>query len=289
MPKHGDPELETEKGDVPDNSEEQPDVQQRGRMSTSLNVRHKQGRPIGTLLVSSAVLVWLGVLLFTIEPVPSTDPDHEPSITRKESLAGPIARPNSGTSSADLDEALSPHATQHQSGLIPTAQREAAPSFSLPDVEGDNAELQDYTGQVLLLNFWATWCLPCRAEMPWFIDFQRTWGEEGFQVLGVSLDEPGWSIIRPFLKNQPVNYRIALADTTESQLQFGIINILPTTWLIDRDGRIAAKHIGLVRREEIAAEIEELLAEQMLRTTSSSLHVRTHDIGSVVLKRKPIL
>tara|TARA_Y100000588_G_scaffold186372_1_gene200278 strand:+ start:133 stop:510 length:378 start_codon:yes stop_codon:yes gene_type:complete len=122
--------------------------------------------------------------------------------------------------------------------------------------------------------------------MPWFVDFQETWGEEGFQVLGVSLDEPGWSTVRPFLQSQPVNYRIALADTTESQSQFGIINILPTTWLIDRDGRIAAKHIGLVRQEEIAAEIDELLDEQIPRTTSSSLGVRTYNVSSATLQRK---
>ncbi|MBM61492.1 MAG: hypothetical protein CL484_00935 [Acidobacteria bacterium] len=286
MARHGYPELEPDQRGVPDNSEEQPDVPQRRSMPTSLNVSHKQGRPIGTLLVSSAVVVWLGVLLFTTEPFPSTDPNEEPSIARPGSPTGPIDKASAGNSSAGLGEASSPDRPQRQSGLIPMEQRETAPNFSLPDLEGDNAELQDYTDQVLLLNFWATWCLPCRAEMPWFVDFQETWGEEGFQVLGVSLDEPGWSTVRPFLQSQPVNYRIALADTTESQSQFGIINILPTTWLIDRDGRIAAKHIGLVRQEEIAAEIDELLDEQIPRTTSSSLGVRTYNVSSATLQRK---
>ena len=97
--------------------------------------------------------------------------------------------------------------------------------------------------------------------MPWFVDFQTNFGDEGFKVLGVSLDEPGWSAVRPFLERQPVNYQIALADTTEHLMQFGLINILPTTWLIDRNGRVAAKHIGLVNRGELESEIEQLLNE----------------------------
>jgi cytochrome c biogenesis protein CcmG/thiol:disulfide interchange protein DsbE len=148
-----------------------------------------------------------------------------------------------------------------QPNLIEIAQREPAPNFKLPDIDDGTATLSDYDGQVLLLNFWATWCLPCRAEMPWFVDFQNSFGDEGFKVLGVSLDEPGWSAVRPFLERQPVNYQIALADTAERLMPFGLINILPTTWLIDRHGRIAAKHVGLVSRGNIESEIDQLVNE----------------------------
>ena len=135
------------------------------------------------------------------------------------------------------------------------------PEIQFQDSEGRTFTLADFRGKLVLLNLWATWCLPCRAEMPWFIDFQTAFRDEGFRVLGVSLDEPGWSAIRPFLERQPVNYLIALADTPERLLPFGLINILPTTWLIDRNGRIAAEHVGLVRRDEIEAEIDQLLNE----------------------------
>ena len=128
-------------------------------------------------------------------------------------------------------------------------------------MDGGTATLADYSGRVLLLNFWATWCLPCRAEMPWFVDFQTRFGDDGFAVLGVSVDEPGRDIVEPFLERSPVNYRIALADTVERLAPFGPKNVLPTTWLIDRRGRIAAEHVGLVSREATEAEIRLLLAE----------------------------
>ena len=138
------------------------------------------------------------------------------------------------------------------------------PAFDLPGETEDAPRLTSQMfadGTPRLLNVWATWCLPCRAEMPWFVDFQTNFGGDGFRVLGVSLDEPGWSAVRPFLERQPVNYQIALADTTEHLTQFGLINILPTTWLIDRNGRIAAKHVGLVDRGELESEIDRLLNE----------------------------
>ena len=121
--------------------------------------------------------------------------------------------------------------------------------------------LADYTGRVLLLNFWATWCGPCKVEMPWFVDFEDRYGDEGFAVVGVSVDEPGWEIVRPFLDNQPLNYRIALADTPERLAPFGEMYVLPKSWLIDREGRIAAEHIGLVDRDSIEGQIQELLSE----------------------------
>ena len=92
------------------------------------------------------------------------------------------------------------------------------------------------------------------------IQWERV-GAEGFAVLGVSIDQPGWDIVRPFLEERPVNYRIALADTAERGAPFGPMTILPTTWLIDREGRIASEHIGLVDRELLEKEIRQLLAE----------------------------
>ena len=146
--------------------------------------------------------------------------------------------------------------------LVPVAQRAAAPGFMLPAIERGNATLADYAGRVLLLNFWATWCRPCRTEMPWFVEFQDTFAERGFGVLGVSVDETGWDVVRPFLDREPVNYRIAVADTAERLAPFGPITVLPTTWLIDRRGHLAATHVGLVDRTALEAEIQQLLAER---------------------------
>ncbi len=145
--------------------------------------------------------------------------------------------------------------------LVPVEQRTEAPDFSLPAMESGHATLADYAGRVLLLNFWATWCGPCRIEMPWFVAFQNTFAERGFGVLGVSVDDTAWDVVRPFLDREPVNYRIAVADTAERLAPFGPITVLPTTWLIDRRGRLAAAHVGLVDRTALEAEIRQLLAE----------------------------
>ncbi len=144
--------------------------------------------------------------------------------------------------------------------LIPVAQRAEATGFALPAMEGGNATLADYAGRVLLLNFWATWCRPCRIEMPWFLEFQDAFAERGLAVLGVSVDDD-WDVVRAFLEQSPVDYRVALADTAERLAPFGPITVLPTTWLIDRQGRLAATHVGLVDRAVLESEIQRLLAE----------------------------
>ena len=145
--------------------------------------------------------------------------------------------------------------------LIPVAQRAEAPGFLLPAMEGGNTTLADYAGRVLLLNFWATWCRPCRIEMPWFVEFEDTFAERGFAVLGVSVDDAGWDVVRPFLDQADIDYGIALADTVERLAPFGPITVLPTTWLIDRRGRLAATHVGLVDRTVLESDIRQLLAE----------------------------
>ena len=145
-------------------------------------------------------------------------------------------------------------------GLVPIAQRADAPDFTLRTMEGGYATPADYAGQVLLLNFWATWCRPCRIEMPWFVDFQDMFAERGLAVLGVSVDD-GWDVVRVFLDQSPVDYRVALADTPERLAPFGPLGVLPTTWLIDRRGRLAATHVGLVDRGVLESDIQQLLAE----------------------------
>ncbi|MCY4511651.1 MAG: TlpA disulfide reductase family protein [Acidobacteria bacterium] len=145
--------------------------------------------------------------------------------------------------------------------LVPAAQRAEAPAFTLPALEGGSATLADYAGRVLLLNFWATWCRPCRIEMPWFAEFQDAFAARGFAVLGVSVDDAGREVVRRFLDQSRVDYRIALADSVEQLAPFGPVTVLPTTWLIDRRGRVAATHVGLVDRTVLEADIRQLLAE----------------------------
>jgi cytochrome c biogenesis protein CcmG/thiol:disulfide interchange protein DsbE len=142
--------------------------------------------------------------------------------------------------------------------LKPASERNAAPAFTLKDSNGANVSLADYKGKVVLLNFWATWCGPCKMEIPWFIEFEQQFKDRGFAVIGVSMDEEGWDIVRPYLQARKINYRIVLGNDQMAQ-SYGGVESLPTTFLVDRDGKIAATHVGLVSKSDYKNEIVQLL------------------------------
>jgi thiol-disulfide isomerase/thioredoxin len=139
--------------------------------------------------------------------------------------------------------------------------RKMAPSFSLKDQDGKTVTLADYKGKVVLLNFWATWCGPCKIEIPWFIEFEQKYRDQGFAVLGVAMDEEGWEAVKPYLKEKNVTYRTLLGSDSVAQL-YGGVDSLPTTFLVDRTGKIASAHVGLVSKSEYQNEIVQLLKTQ---------------------------
>ena len=122
--------------------------------------------------------------------------------------------------------------------------RKTAPDFALKDSNGQTVHLSDYKGKVVLLDFWATWCGPCKIEIPWFMEFEQQYKDRGFAVLGVSMDEDGWSVVKPYIQNMKINYRIVLGDEQVGDL-YGGLDSLPTTLILDRQGKIASIHIGL--------------------------------------------
>ena len=134
-----------------------------------------------------------------------------------------------------------------RSSVKPASKRNPAPDFEVKDANGRTFRLADYKGKVVLLNFWATWCGPCKVEIPWFIDFERTYKDRGFAVVGISLDDDGWEAVKPYVDARKVNYRVALGSALIEQLYGGGdgIQSLPTTFIIDRDGKVADVHIGL--------------------------------------------
>jgi len=134
----------------------------------------------------------------------------------------------------------------------------AAPQISLPVVGGGTSNLAGERGKVVLVNFWATWCGPCEAEIPWFIEFEKKYKDQGFAVLGVSMDDDGWKSVRPYVASHKINYRIMIGSEVVSQ-QFGEIDSLPTSFMLDREGRIASNHIGLVDKVDYQNEIVKLL------------------------------
>ena len=142
--------------------------------------------------------------------------------------------------------------------IEPSTSPDALPEFSLQDIDGHRFTNSDIEGTVVLLNFWATWCGPCKIEMPWFVEFQRKYKDQGFTVLAVSLDEDGWEVVRPFAEENDFNFPVFLGDDTVAE-EFGGIYALPTTLIADKSGNIMFRHTGLVPKAKYEREIEELL------------------------------
>ncbi len=153
-----------------------------------------------------------------------------------------------------------------------STNRKPAPDFTLTDSNGKSVSLSNYRGKVVLLNFWATWCGPCALEIPWFVDFEREYKSQGFEVIGVSMDEDGWSAVKPYIAEHKVNYRVLLGNDSVSQL-YGGVESLPTTFIIDRDGKFAfPPHIGLAGKNEYLSEIQSLLDIKPTNASRSVVH-----------------
>ena len=150
------------------------------------------------------------------------------------------------------------YAPSRRVALIEPSKRVAAPDFALRNSRGQEVKLSDFKDKMVLLNLWATWCGPCRIEIPWFVDFEKSYKDRGFEVVGVSFDEEGFKVVDPYVAEQKMSYTILVGDR-KLPLPYSDFEALPTTYLIDPQGRIAAKHIGLVAKGTYEEEIRELL------------------------------
>jgi thiol-disulfide isomerase/thioredoxin len=142
--------------------------------------------------------------------------------------------------------------------VIGTAQDNKAPALTLKDLRGRTLRLSDYRGKVVLLNFWATWCPPCRAEMPDLIKMQREYRGKGLRVIGVTYPPEEISEVRQFVKRLKVNYPIALG-TKETRTLFDRTETLPLTVVIDRQGNIRERIEGILLPVEFEQKIKPLL------------------------------
>jgi len=135
---------------------------------------------------------------------------------------------------------------------------EQAPAFSLKDNDGKTYSPESLKGKVIVLNFWATWCPPCRAEIPAFKTVYDKYREKGVEILGVSLDHKGWDVIRPFLKQHEINYPVVLGGADIAKA-YGNIRSIPTTVIIDRKGKVIDSHVGAMSEAQLVKLFEKLL------------------------------
>lgn len=142
--------------------------------------------------------------------------------------------------------------------LVAYAQDGRSPDLRLKDLKGRSLRLSDYRGKVVLLNFWATWCPPCRAEMPDLVKWQREYGRRGLQVLGVTYPPQTVREVRAFTRHLRINYPVALG-TKETKALFDPSEILPITVIIDREGRVRDRIDGILLPEEFEQKIKPLL------------------------------
>ena len=132
-----------------------------------------------------------------------------------------------------------------------------APNFELTGLDGKAIALKQYKGKVVVLNFWGTWCTPCRKETPDLVAVQKQFADQGLIVIGVAMDRSNQAGVQTFAKKYLVNYPIVIANSTLNH-DYGVI-VAPTTFIIDKSGKIVYRHIGALTRQELAQQIARLL------------------------------
>jgi thiol-disulfide isomerase/thioredoxin len=149
--------------------------------------------------------------------------------------------------------------TEHPVGLL--AYGTPAPDFTLETLDGKSVSLSSLRGKAVVVNFWATWCGPCKIETPWLVEMQNQYGAQGLQIVGVAMDDSGKDEIARFAKNMGMNYPVALGKEAVGDA-YGGVSYLPESFFVGRDGKIVDKIMGLEGRSEIEDAIKKALNTQ---------------------------
>jgi peroxiredoxin len=151
------------------------------------------------------------------------------------------------------------HRQRDSARLVGNVEGIQAPDFELVSLDGQKVKLSDYRGKAVLLNFWATWCPPCKVEMPWFVDLQNKYAKDGLVVLGVAMDDSEPQKISEFAHEMGVNYQVLLGTDKVSD-DYGDVQYLPTTFYINREGKIVQKAAGLFDRKQVEDDVKKALS-----------------------------
>ena len=143
-------------------------------------------------------------------------------------------------------------------GFTPSFVSKKAPNFTLKTSDGSVIELSKLKGKTVVVNFWATWCGPCRAEIPGFLDVYSKYKSKGLEIVGISLDRGGWDDVKPFVKKYNISYPVVLGNDRIATL-YGNIEAIPTTFIIDKNGAIVDQHVGYMKAEDFENKIKGLL------------------------------
>jgi thiol-disulfide isomerase/thioredoxin len=211
------------------------------------------------LVAGVTAMIWSGAMAYRMRRAMNTPPAAQ---TGSPELQKFLSEPstNSGNTAATAGaDAYSPAAQG-----LPDFREKPAPSFTLKTVDGKTVSLSDYKGKAVLLNFWATWCGPCKLEMPWLIQMQKKYAPRGFTVLGISEDDGSTQTearkeVSDFMAKMGVDYPVLMYDDQLNKA-YGGIDYLPTSYYIGRDGKVIVEAGGLISESEMEANIQKILA-----------------------------
>ena len=172
-------------------------------------------------------------------------------------LASPAPHLQDAAKPATADKAvpsLPPQPETPKSGSV-------APDFTLPDLKGKKIQLSSFRGKAVVIDFWATWCEPCKIEMPWLVDLQKKYGPQGLQVLGVAMDDADEQTIQEFARKMGVNYPV-LKGTEAVADSYGGLDGLPAAFFVDRSGKIVDVAVGLESQSVLEESVKRSLEQK---------------------------